>query len=315
MRGFWCQALPSPGCPFLGAGSRATLPVFLGRGWGGCGGPAPAPQRALLQAGVARCGVGGRASPGGRGRAPRRCEGAAGVRRSPSPGCPSVGRVAGAAAHFLWERVCGFGCAARPWGGRLSVDVRGVRGVSVVSVCLCGCVVVRCVPRYRGAGCCLSSPVAPVPPSRPLSLVLLCVPWFRGLWLCALSCVCPSVLHVPCLAGAVPSFCFPCFGVFYPFLYPLLVGPPPWGARFPASLASLCVASSFPLSTSLVSCSSLLSVATASCLLFRGPVRHGMDRGVGCCGGGGHDDACNYDHAIVDGDVYAVAVAVSLWPT
>ena len=40
-------------------------PVCPGCGRCGCGDPAPAPQRAPLRAGVARCGGGGRASPGG----------------------------------------------------------------------------------------------------------------------------------------------------------------------------------------------------------------------------------------------------------
>ena len=48
-----------------GRAARVPRPVFPGRGWGGCGDPAPAPQRALLRAVVGRCGGGGRASRGG----------------------------------------------------------------------------------------------------------------------------------------------------------------------------------------------------------------------------------------------------------
>ena len=71
-----------PSCPFLGAGSRVLLPMFSGRGWCGCGDPAPAPQCALLRACVACCRVvGGRSRWG--------CLvplwGASGVRRPPPP--------------------------------------------------------------------------------------------------------------------------------------------------------------------------------------------------------------------------------------
>ena len=68
----------------------ARVPRHVCPGCGRCGrvDPAPAPQRAPLWAGVARCGGGGRASPGG-------ClpplRGAPGVRRCPSPSCPSSG--------------------------------------------------------------------------------------------------------------------------------------------------------------------------------------------------------------------------------
>ena len=57
---------PSPGRPPSGAGSRGSATrvsrVRPVRAWD----QAPAPQRAPLRAGVARCGGGGRASPGGR---------------------------------------------------------------------------------------------------------------------------------------------------------------------------------------------------------------------------------------------------------
>ena len=43
VRGFWCQALPPPQKSVLGAGSRAPLPMFSGRGWRGCGDSAQAP--------------------------------------------------------------------------------------------------------------------------------------------------------------------------------------------------------------------------------------------------------------------------------
>ena len=61
VRGVWHQALSLSRLPVLGAVSRAPLPMFSGRR---CGDPAPAPQRAPLRAGVARCGGGRGASPG-----------------------------------------------------------------------------------------------------------------------------------------------------------------------------------------------------------------------------------------------------------
>ena len=58
-------AVPLPAaCPW-GRASRTRCPCVLGTGGLGIGDPAPAPQRALLRAGVARCGGGGRAWPGG----------------------------------------------------------------------------------------------------------------------------------------------------------------------------------------------------------------------------------------------------------
>ena len=58
-------AVPPPAARPLERAARVPRPVCPGCGRCGCGDPAPAPQRAPLQAGVARCGGGGRASPGG----------------------------------------------------------------------------------------------------------------------------------------------------------------------------------------------------------------------------------------------------------
>ena len=55
---------PPPGRP-LERAVRVPRPVCPGFGPCGRGDPAPTPQRAPLRAGVARCGGGGRASPGG----------------------------------------------------------------------------------------------------------------------------------------------------------------------------------------------------------------------------------------------------------
>ena len=65
-KGAWCQALSLPRPPVLWSGQPGfRVPCVPGCGRCGYGDPAPAPQRAPLWAGVARCGGGGRASPGG----------------------------------------------------------------------------------------------------------------------------------------------------------------------------------------------------------------------------------------------------------
>ena len=58
-------AVPPPVTRPLGRAARVPRPVCSGCGRCGPGDPAPAPQRAPLRARVARCGGGGRASPGG----------------------------------------------------------------------------------------------------------------------------------------------------------------------------------------------------------------------------------------------------------
>ena len=58
-------AVPPPAARPLERAARVLRPVLPGCGRCGRGHPAPAPQRVPLRAGVARCGGGGRASPGG----------------------------------------------------------------------------------------------------------------------------------------------------------------------------------------------------------------------------------------------------------
>ena len=65
VRGVWCQALSLPRPRFLWSGQPGFRDPCPGCGRCGRGDPAPAPQRAPLRAGVARCGGGGTASPGG----------------------------------------------------------------------------------------------------------------------------------------------------------------------------------------------------------------------------------------------------------
>ena len=65
VRGAWCQALSLPRPPVLWSGQPGFRDPCVPGAVGGRVDPAPAPQRAPLRAGVARCGGGGRASPGG----------------------------------------------------------------------------------------------------------------------------------------------------------------------------------------------------------------------------------------------------------
>ena len=74
VRGIWCQALSLPRPPVLWSGQPGFRdPCVPGAVGPGRGDPASAPQRAPLRASVARCGGGGRASPGG--AAFHHCEG------------------------------------------------------------------------------------------------------------------------------------------------------------------------------------------------------------------------------------------------
>ena len=107
--------LPRPVCPECGRCAR--------------GDPAGAPQLAPLRAGVARCGGGGMASPGG--CLPPLWGQASEARRRPSPDCPPTGRAVGVrqpravgAGVWVWEpntvpaacMPC-WGCMPRGWWG------------------------------------------------------------------------------------------------------------------------------------------------------------------------------------------------------
>ena len=105
----------------------APRPVCPGCGRSGRGDPAPAPQRAPLRAGVARCGAGGRASPGG--GAFHHCEGRLRSGAVPPPTARPRGGLLGSATHVLWARVCGCGGPTlSPW---LACPV-GLRAAGVV---------------------------------------------------------------------------------------------------------------------------------------------------------------------------------------
>ena len=85
-------AVPSPAARPLERAARVPRPVCPGCGRCGRVDPAPAPQRAPLRAGVARCGGGGRASPGG--GAFQHCDGRLGSGGAPPPAARPLGRAA-----------------------------------------------------------------------------------------------------------------------------------------------------------------------------------------------------------------------------
>ena len=125
-------AVPPPAACPLERAARVPRPVCPGCGWCGCGDPAPVPQRVPLRARVARCGVGGRATPGG--GAFHHCDGRLRSSAVPPLTARPLNGLLGSATHVLWARVCGcggptlspwpacpFGAACRGGGGGLSL--------------------------------------------------------------------------------------------------------------------------------------------------------------------------------------------------
>ena len=91
----------TPDCPPSGRAARAHYPLAVGAGRCRRGNPSPTPQRALLVAGLARCGGGTRA-PGGGASCP-------GVQRPgscalPPPTARPLGGLPGPTTHWLWVR-------------------------------------------------------------------------------------------------------------------------------------------------------------------------------------------------------------------
>ena len=84
--------VPPPAARPLERAAGAPRPVCPGCDWCGRGDPAPAPQRAPLRAGVARCGGGQRASPGG---VPSTAVRGVCGQALPLPDCPPSGRSVG----------------------------------------------------------------------------------------------------------------------------------------------------------------------------------------------------------------------------
>ena len=156
------RAVPPPATRPLERAARVPLPVCLGCGQRGRGDPAPAAQRAPLRAGVARCGGGGRASPGGVSATVVRgvwCQGC------PSPGRPSSGASSQGSATRLsrmrsvraWRPSIGpTACALACWRCSLWAWRRGVPGGGAFH---------HCEGRLR-------SGAVPSPTARPLGGLL-----------------------------------------------------------------------------------------------------------------------------------------------
>ena len=107
-------AVPPPTARPLGRAAGVLRPVCPGCGWCGRGDPAPAPERAPLRAGVARCGGGRSTSPGG--GAFRRCEGRSRSDARSRPTARPPSGLSGSVTHVLWARMCGRGGPAlSPW--------------------------------------------------------------------------------------------------------------------------------------------------------------------------------------------------------
>ena len=136
-------AVPPPAARPLGRAARVPRPVCPGCSRCGRGDPAPATLRAPLRAGVARCGGGGRASPGGAPSAVVRgvCGQALPLPRLPAhwAGCwgpPSTCRGRGCVVvgaqhcplglHALWGLRAAGVVGGRPRGGWPATVVRGV---------------------------------------------------------------------------------------------------------------------------------------------------------------------------------------------
>ena len=106
-------SVPPPVAHLLGRAAGVPRPVCPGCCRCGRGDPAPAPQRAPLQAGVAHCRGGGKASSGG---CFYRCEGRLRPVAPPLLTARPPGGLSGSVTHMLWARLCGCGGPAlSPW--------------------------------------------------------------------------------------------------------------------------------------------------------------------------------------------------------
>ena len=255
-------AVPPPAARPLERAARVPRPVCPGCGRCGRVDPAPAPQRAPLRAGVARCGGGGRASPGGgafhccEGRlvsgavpppAARPLERAA---RVPRPACPGRGRCGRGDPAPAPQRAplragvarCGGGGRASP-GGVPSTIVRGAWGQALS---------LSRLPAHCWAGCRGSLGVCGVCGVRAVRVVVRGAALPLVLWCSPLRCL-SAVLCSPCVRRVPSPVRAPCSSAGYPlFLSRLrcsLPFPLPFSLTCTFSLPPLCCVSlSFSLS-------------------------------------------------------------------
>ena len=106
--GIWYQALSLSRPPALCAGGRSPTPLFPGRRWSKCGGPAPAPQLCALAS--LCCALLGRREGVPGGGASCRFEGRLGSGARPSPAARPRGRAVGVRCPR------GVGADVRAWG-------------------------------------------------------------------------------------------------------------------------------------------------------------------------------------------------------
>ena len=260
-------AVPPPAARLPERAARVPRPVCPGCGRCGRVDPAPAPQRAPLRAGVARCGGGGRASPGG--AAFHRCEGRLvpgavpppaarppeRAARVPRPACPGCGRCGRGGPAPAPQRAplragvarCGGGGKASP-GGVPSTMVRGAWGQALSLSRLPAHCRVGCRGSLGVCGVCGACAVRVVVRGAALSLVPRCSP---------LRCL-GAVLCSPCARRVPSSVCAPCsFAGFPLFLSRLRCSLP-----FPLPLSLACTFSLPPLCC--VSLSFFLSARASS---------------------------------------------------
>ena len=126
----------TPGCPPSGGAAGAYYPLAVGAGGCGRGDPSPTPQRALLRAGVARCG-GGTGAPGG--GASCLVVGRPGSGALPSPTARPLSGLPGPTTHRLWVRGdAGMGTRHQPHSARSCVlwgRLEGARGGRLLPAC------------------------------------------------------------------------------------------------------------------------------------------------------------------------------------
>ena len=245
-------AVPSLAARALGRAARVSRPVCPGCSWCGRGDPARAPWRAPLRAGVARCGGGGRASPGGVLFAVLR-----GVwgQALPSPGCPPSGRAVG----VRYPRAVGAG--VRAWGpctGPVArVPCGGLRATGLAGgVWVHECPLSCCSPSGRAAGArwpravgvgvgvcgvCGVCAVRVVVRDAAFLLSLWCSPLrcFGAVWCppCAVCLPCSLLCARPLLGCWLPLVSFVASSLFTLSS----ARPSPWHALFPCLRPGVCL--------------------------------------------------------------------------
>ena len=186
-------AVPPPAARLLERAVRVLRPVCSGCSRCGRGDPAPAPQRAPLRAGIARCGVGGRASPGG---VPSTIVSGVWCQALSLPQPP-----------FLWSGQPGFRDPCVP--GAVGAGVGTQHQPHSVSPCEPALLAVGVAERRPRGGAfhhcegCLRSGAVPPPTARPLGGLLGSATHVLWAWVCG----CGGPILSPWLACPVGPAC------------------------------------------------------------------------------------------------------------